>query len=78
VTWLLSGSDADTALYAGDDLTDVDAFRGLRALADEGSLTTVIRVGVRSDETPPELEGEVDVFVEGPTGVRDLLQALLA
>jgi trehalose 6-phosphate phosphatase len=77
VTWLLRGSDADTALYVGDDLTDVDAFRGLRALADEGSLTTAVRVGVRSDETPPELESEVDVFVEGPTGVRSLLQALL-
>ena len=77
VAWLLSGSDADTALYAGDDLTDVDAFRGLRTLADEGSLTTAVRVGVRSDETPPELASEADVFVEGPTGVRGLLRALL-
>jgi trehalose 6-phosphate phosphatase len=77
VAWLLSGSDADAALYAGDDLTDVDAFRGLRTLADEGSLTTAVRVGVRSDETPPELESEVDMFVEGPTGVRGLLRALL-
>ena len=35
------------------------------------------RVGVRSDETPDELEREADVLVEGPRGVRDLLQALL-
>jgi trehalose 6-phosphate phosphatase len=77
VSWLLRDSDVDGALYAGDDVTDFDAFRALRALADERSLTTVVCVGVRSDETPPELDNESDVLVDGPTGVRGLLQALL-
>jgi trehalose 6-phosphate phosphatase len=77
VSWLLADSDVDGALYVGDDLTDLDAFRALRTLADERSLTTVVCIGVRSDETPPELDGEADVFVDGPAGVRGLLQALL-
>lgn len=77
VSWLLRGSDVDTALYVGDDLTDVDAFRGLRALAEDGSLAHAVCIGVRSDETPPELDSEVDAFVDGPAGVRGLLQALL-
>ena len=35
---LLSGRDLAVALYAGDDLTDVDAFTGLRRLVDDGLL----------------------------------------
>ena len=43
-----------------------------------GRLGTALRVGVRSDEGPPELEEEADVMVDGTDGVRELLQALLA
>ena len=35
-------------------------------------------VGVRSDETPAELEARADVLVDGPAGVRRLLEALAA
>lgn len=77
VATLLRGADADAALYSGDDLTDLDAFLGLRALVEEGTLATALCVGVRSDETPPQLESAADVFVDGPAGVRGLLQALL-
>jgi trehalose 6-phosphate phosphatase len=62
----------------GDDVTDLDAFRGLGELIELGTLGTAIRVGVRSDEGPPELEQAADVMVEGPAGVRELLRALLA
>ena len=48
----------DAALYVGDDLTDLDAFAALRALRDEGALTTALCVGVASDETPPRAGGE--------------------
>jgi trehalose 6-phosphate phosphatase len=75
---LLRGSDVTGALYAGDDLTDVDAFRGLQALAAEGALETVLRVAVTSDEAPPELARNADVVVDGTDGVRDMLGALLA
>jgi trehalose 6-phosphate phosphatase len=75
---LLSGLGLAAALYVGDDLTDVDAFRGLRALAAEGRLGRAVCVGVRSDETPTELEAAADVLVDGPLGVRALLEALAA
>ena len=78
IAWLLESSpDARAALYVGDDTTDLDAFRGLRALVAEGRLDNAVCVGVRSDETPPDLEREADVLVDGPPGVRSVLEALL-
>jgi trehalose 6-phosphate phosphatase len=74
---LLRGAALDAALYSGDDTTDLDAFRGLRELRDEGRLTAAVCVGVRSDETPPALEQSADVLVDGPSGVRGVLEALL-
>ena len=74
---LMQELDFDAAVYVGDDTTDIDAFRGLRALAEEGRLGTALCVGVRSDETPPALEQEADLLVDGPAGVRGLLEALL-
>lgn len=75
---LFEGADLGTALYAGDDRTDLDAFAGLRDLAAEGRLESALCVGVRSDETPPELEAQADLLVDGPPGVRALLAALAA
>lgn len=68
----------DAALYAGDDATDRDAFRGLGELVAEGVLAHAVRVCARSDEGPSELEREADLVVDGPAGVRALLEALLA
>jgi hypothetical protein len=34
-------------------------------------------VAVSSDEAPPELAQEADLAVDGPSGVRELLEALL-
>ena len=73
---LLDGRDLAAALYVGDDMTDLDAFGGLRALVEEGKLGAAVCVGVRSDETPAKLEEGADVLVDGPPGVRELLQAL--
>ncbi len=79
VTRLLSEASLDltAALYVGDDRTDLDAFRGLRELVDAGRLEEALCVGVRSAETPSELEHEADLLVDGPAGVRSLLKALL-
>ena len=74
---LLRDRDLAAALYAGDDTTDLDAFRGLTELVEKGRLGTAVRVGVRSDEGPSALAQEADVMVEGTDGVRDMLQALL-
>jgi trehalose 6-phosphate phosphatase len=73
---LLEGLDLDTALYAGDDVTDLDAFAALRALRDDGALSTALCVGVASDETPPEVAEGADLLVDGPAGVRALLTTL--
>ncbi len=64
------------AVYAGDDTTDLDAFRGLRELRDEGKLETAICVGVVSPEAPPELAAESDLTVDGPAGWLEILEEL--
>jgi trehalose 6-phosphate phosphatase len=66
----------DVALYAGDDRTDIDAFDALRAAVADGRLRRAVCIGVRSDETPPELEESADLLVDGPLGVRAALDVL--
>jgi trehalose 6-phosphate phosphatase len=77
VVALLRDRELAAALYAGDDTTDLDAFRGLTDLVAENRLGTAVRVGVRSEEGPSALAQEADVMVDGTDGVRDMLQALL-
>jgi len=73
---LLSDQDVVAALYAGDDRTDLDAFRALDELVAEGRLAAALRVAVRSEEAPSDLEQSADLRVDGPAGVCALLQAL--
>ncbi len=73
---LLAGRDLAAGLYVGDDRTDLDAFAALRELVAAGELGAAVCVGVRSDETPAELEAAADLLVDGPRGVRELLTAL--
>jgi trehalose 6-phosphate phosphatase len=68
----------EAAAYVGDDTTDLDAFAALHALVDDKQLKYALCVGVRSDETPEELEARADLLVDGPRGVRTLLAALAA
>lgn len=64
------------AMFLGDDTTDLDAFRELEKLRDEGTLEEILRVGVESDEGPPEIVSEADIVVDGVDGVGDVLRAL--
>jgi trehalose 6-phosphate phosphatase len=73
----LAATAVEMALYAGDDVTDLDAFRRLRALEREGALAHAVCVGVRSSEGPTGIVGEADVVVEGPEGLVPLLESLL-
>jgi trehalose 6-phosphate phosphatase len=75
---LLADVDVDAAVYVGDDMTDIDAFRMLGQLVDEGKLQTAVRVGVRSEDGPAEISEEADVVVEGTAGVQELLRMLIA
>jgi trehalose 6-phosphate phosphatase len=74
----LDDFDIDVALYVGDDATDLDAFRTLVRLAEEGRIERAIRVGVRSDDGPAEIIDEADVVVDGTAGVQQLLTMLVA
>jgi trehalose 6-phosphate phosphatase len=58
------------ALYAGDDTTDLDAFRGL------DGLEVSVRIAVASAEGPPELREAADVVVESPADLTELLRGL--
>ncbi len=76
VAELVRDVSLDAALYAGDDTTDLDAFRGLRLLERDGTLRHAVCVGVRSEEGPAALADEADVLVDGPEGVVELLDLL--
>ncbi len=73
VALLLGRRHPTVGLYAGDDTTDVDAFRGLRQAVGEGAVC----VAVGSEESPAELLDAADLVVEGTDGVRELLDQLL-
>ena len=77
ISTLLRGEELAAAMYVGDDTTDLDAFRGLRSLVESGMLAVALCVAVSSDEAPPGLAAEADLTVDGPGGVRGLLEALL-
>ena len=70
VRHLLAEAGLSHALYAGDDTTDVDAFRALEGLE------LGVRVAVSSDEAPDELVDEADVVVDSPAAFVELLRQL--
>jgi trehalose 6-phosphate phosphatase len=76
VAALLATDGVTAAIYAGDDRTDLDAFRRLRELRGVGDLKNAVCVGVISPEAPPELAEEADLLVNGPTGWLATLEAL--
>jgi trehalose 6-phosphate phosphatase len=59
-------------------VTDLDAFAALDGLVDEGGLDSAVRVGVSSDEGPPEIVERADLVVDGVAGFADVLAALAA
>ena len=73
---LLADDRISAAIYGGDDRTDLDAFRRLRDLREEGRLRAAVCVGVNSLEAPAELAEDADVTVEGPPGWLAVLRAL--
>jgi trehalose 6-phosphate phosphatase len=73
---LLADQRLDRATYAGDDRTDLDAFRRLRQLREEGRLSAAVCVGVLSAEAPAELAEESDVTVGGLDGWLAILEWL--
>ena len=71
---LVGENDLSAALFAGDDVADVEAFRALDSLAEKGLLA--VKVAVRGEDTPPELLDAAAVVVDGPKGLVELLGQL--
>lgn len=67
---LLDEAGVRRGLYAGDDTTDLDGFRGL------DGLELAVRVAVDSDECPAELRNAADLVVAGPAGLAQVLARL--
>ena len=67
---LLEEADLRRALYAGDDATDLDAFRGL------DGLEVAVRVAIVSTEGPDELGRAADLAVGSTDDLLDLLRQL--
>ncbi len=70
VRTLLTERGLQRALYAGDDTTDLDAFRGL------DGLELALRVAVASSEGPVELREAADLVVASPAELLELLRTL--
>jgi trehalose-6-phosphatase len=70
VTELLRRSRLRRALVAGDDTTDLDAFRAL------DRLELAVRVAVATPESPPELRESADVVVTTTEELAALLKSL--
>jgi trehalose 6-phosphate phosphatase len=77
VRTLVEEYSPERAMFLGDDTTDLDAFRELEKLREEGELQEILRIGVASDEGPPEIETEADIVVDGVEGVTALLRQLV-
>jgi trehalose-phosphatase len=70
VRHLLEGAGLTRALVAGDDTTDIDAFRAIDGLED------AVRVAVVSSESPALLRDSADIVVESTEEFLDLLRRL--
>jgi trehalose-6-phosphatase len=67
---LLAETGLHRALYAGDDVTDIDGFRAL------DGLEAAVRIAVVSAEGPSELGELADIVVGSTDAFRELLKRL--
>jgi trehalose 6-phosphate phosphatase len=74
---LVERSGVRTALFGGDDATDLDAYAALDALVAEGALEHAVKVGVRSDEGPAAIVERADHVVDGTDGFALVLEVLV-
>ena len=74
---LLGASGSRSALFGGDDLTDLDAFRELRGMREAGELERAVCLGVASEEAPERLWEESDAIVGGVEGFAWVLRHLV-
>jgi trehalose 6-phosphate phosphatase len=70
VVHMLHRRGLDRALFAGDDLTDLDGFRAM------DDLTLGVKVAVASPEAPSALAEAADIVVDDPPALLELLREL--
>jgi trehalose 6-phosphate phosphatase len=70
ISTLLERRRLGRALFAGDDTTDLDAFRAL------DGLELGVRIAIASDEGPPDLRAAADLVVRNPDEFLRVLQRL--
>jgi trehalose 6-phosphate phosphatase len=73
---LLRRRPVRTAVFGGDDATDLDVFDVLGELRSEGALDTAVCIGVRSDEGPAAIVERADLVVDGTQGFVQVLEVL--
>jgi trehalose 6-phosphate phosphatase len=76
ITTLLQRDRFRSALYGGDDVTDLDAFDALDELVRDHGLEAAVRVGVRSREGPAAIVERADIVVSGVEGFVGVLAHL--
>jgi trehalose 6-phosphate phosphatase len=74
VARILGEHALEAALFAGDDVADVEAFDALDAARERG--VDAVTVAVRSAEAPAILLDRADIVVDGPDGLVELLRQL--
>ena len=78
ITALCQEAGLRSAIYLGDDRTDMDAFRALRLLTQTSPEFRGLSVAVLHDEAPPGLARAAQVTVAGVAGAVALLEWLAA
>ena len=76
VRQIIQAAGARVALYVGDDRTDTNAWRELRAMHAAGDLDAAWCVVADQPEVDDEVRAAADVAVTGTGGVLHLLRAL--
>lgn len=74
VVSLIKEFNLRSAVYLGDDITDIDAFRALHEIQDENF--TGFAIAVTGNDTPDELAAEADFTLEGVNDVARFLKWL--
>ena len=72
VATLVAAYQLQAVVFAGDDVTDLDAMRRLRTMREEGRVRSLL-IGVWSTEAPAELAQEADKLVAGVDALDQLL-----
>jgi trehalose 6-phosphate phosphatase len=76
-TALVEEYGLDTAVFLGDDVTDVDAMKAAHQLRENGRCYA-LSIGVRTDHTPASVLAHSDFLADGVDDVADFLEHLAA